>query len=99
MQKPSGDPKRHRCFVVVSRQKLIDSTFESVICAPVFTNGSGVSTQVAIGQNEGLRHDCWIICDNLMSLRKAGLTQFIGSLSGAKLDDVDEALRIALGIE
>ena len=32
--KPGGDPKRHRTFVIVSRQELIDSKFPGVIRAP-----------------------------------------------------------------
>jgi mRNA interferase MazF len=99
VQKPAGDPKRYRSFVVVSRQALIDSTYATVVCAPIFTNGSGLSTQVAIGINEGLKHESWIVCDNLRSLPKADLTQFVGSLSWAKLTELDEALRIALDLD
>ncbi len=65
---PEGDPKRHRICVVVSRQALINSSYSTVVCAPVFTHGEGISTQVAIGGNEGLKHASWIACDNLRSL-------------------------------
>lgn len=97
--KPEGDPKRHRLCVVVSRQVLIDSSFSTVICAPVFSNGEGISTQVAVGVNEGLKHESWIVCDNLRSLRKTDLTQFVGTLSYSKLAEVDDALRVALALE
>jgi mRNA interferase MazF len=97
--KPEGDPKRYRSFVVVSRDALIGSTYTTVVCAPVFTNGSGLSTQVAIGPSEGLKHESWIVCDNLRSLPKAELTQFLGSLSWSKLAELDEALRIALALD
>ncbi len=97
--KPEGDPKRHRICVVVSRQALITSNYSTVICAPVFTNSEGISTQVAIGVEEGLKHECWIVCDNLRSLLKTDLTQFLGSLSPAKLSQLDQALKIALGVD
>jgi mRNA interferase MazF len=71
-----GDPKSHRTFVVVSRQVLIESKFSTVICAPVYTHGEGLATQVPIGPEEGLKHSNWIMCDNLVSLRKADLTNF-----------------------
>jgi|ERR1022692_1355526 mRNA interferase MazF len=96
--RPEGDPKRYRSYVVVSRQTLIDSRYSTVICAPVFTLGDGLLTQVAIGQNEGLKHESWVMCDNLRNLRKADLSQFVGSLSKTKLDELDEALTIALGL-
>jgi mRNA interferase MazF len=97
--KPGGDPKQYRCFVVVSRQVLIDSRFSTLICAPVMSRAEGLSTQVAVGPDEGLKHPSCIVCDNLVSLRKADLTQFIGSLSIDKLAELNRALKIALEVE
>jgi mRNA interferase MazF len=99
VHRPGDDPKRYRCFVVVSRQELIDSGFSTVICAPIFTRGRGLVSQVAIGPDEGMKHESWIMCDNLASVRKSELTQFVGSLSYAKVDELDEAMRIALALE
>ena len=99
VHKPEGDPKRYRSYAVVSRQTLIDSRYATVICATIYTNGSGLSTQVAVGPNEGLKHESWVVCDNLRSLRKSDLTQFVGSLSWPKLAELDEALRIALALD
>jgi mRNA interferase MazF len=96
--KPTGDPKEHRTFVVVSRQALIDSRFSTVVCAPVFSSGEGLSTQVAIGSDEGMKHPCWIMCDNLASLRKSDLTHYVGSLSPAKLVELNRALRMAFDL-
>ena len=84
--------------MVVSRQVLIDSRFSTVICAPVFTSGEGLSTQVAVGADEGLKHSSWIMCDNLVSLLKSDLTQYVGSLSPAKLSELNRALQMALGL-
>jgi mRNA interferase MazF len=96
--KPGNDPKQYRTFVVVSRQVLVDSKFSTVVCAPVFSNGNELSTQVAIGPNEGMKHESWIMCDNLVSIRKTDLSGFVGSLSPAKIRQVDEALKMALGL-
>jgi mRNA interferase MazF len=98
VHKPGGDPKEYRVFVIVSRQVLIDSRFSTVICAPVFTNGEGLSTQIAIGPDEGLKHPSWIMCDNLISMRKTDLTNYIGSLAPAKLAELNRALRVALDL-
>jgi mRNA interferase MazF len=98
VHKPGGDPKQYRVFVIVSRQVLVDSRFSTVICAPVFSSGEGLSTQIAIGTDEGLKHDSWIMCDNLVSLRKADLTQFLGTLSRAKLIELSQALKMALDL-
>jgi mRNA interferase MazF len=98
VHKPGGDPKQYRAFVIVSRQILIDSQFSTVVCAPVFSHGDGLSTQVAVGPDEGLKHSSWIMCDNLVSLRKTDLTQFLGSLSRSKLAELDHALKMALDL-
>lgn len=94
--RPGGDPRQYRAFVIVSRQTLIDSRFSTVICAPVFSNGEGLSTQIAAGPDEGLKHSSWIMCDNLVSVRKSELTNYLGVLSRSKLAELDYALRMAL---
>jgi mRNA interferase MazF len=99
VHKPGGDPKQFRVFLVVSRQALISSKFSTAICAPVFSSGEGLATQVEVGPDEGLKHPSWIMCDNLVSLRKSDLTQYVGSLSPAKMSKVNLALGIALDLE
>lgn len=96
--KPGGDTKQYRTFVVVSRQALIDSKFSTVICAPVYSEGQALLTQVSVGIDDGLRHDSWIMCDALVSLRKSDLTQYIGSLSPKKLQELNRSLAAALDL-
>jgi mRNA interferase MazF len=96
---PGDDPKRYSYFVMVSRPALIESRFSTVICAPVYSEHDGLSTQVAVGENEGLQHESSIHCDALMSLPKAMLTHYVGALTGAKLDELNRALLIALDLE
>ncbi len=92
------DPKKSRVFVVVSRQVLIDSRFSTVICAPVYSVHDGLSTQVLVGIDEGLKHDSSIHCDELVSIPKSALTNFVGKLSPQKIEALSRALRIALDI-
>ena len=94
--KPQGDSKSHRVFVIVSRQMLIESRFSTVVCAPIFTTGEGLSSQVSVGPAEGLKHPSWIMCDNLVSLRKSDLTQYVGSLPRIKIAEINAALKMAL---
>ena len=90
------DPKKSRVFVVVSRQVLFDSRFSTVICAPVFSVHHGLSTQVRVGVDEGLKHESCIHCDELVSLPKTALTNYVGSLSPKKIQELNDALRVAL---
>ena len=84
--------------MVVSRQLLIDSSFSSVVCAPVYSRCDNLHTQLDVGIDEGLKHDSSIHCDELISLPKSALTNFVGSLSPAKLALLDRALAFALGL-
>ena len=92
------DPKKHRVFVIVSRQVLIDSRFSTVICAPIYSTYDGLSTQVRVGIDEGLKHDSSIHCDELISTPKSSLTDFIATLSLPKIRELDKALAIALDL-
>lgn len=91
-----GDPRRSRVFVVVSRQAVIDSRFSSVICAPVYSAYHGLASQVAVGIDQGLKFDSAIHCDELVSLSKTVLTDYIGSLSPTKIVELNHALSVAL---
>ncbi len=97
---PSGrDPKRSRVFAVVSRQVLIESRFSTVICAPIYTSFYGLTTQVLVGVEEGPEAPVSIHCDDLVSLPKVVLTDYVGTLSRQKLDELAQALAAALEIE
>lgn len=96
---PSGDTKKARVFVVVSRARFIDADFSTVVCAPVYTERRGVATEVLVGVEAGLKHESAILCDGLTSLPKRVLTDFIGSLHHQKIVELAQALRIALGVE
>ena len=86
-------------FVIVSRQVLVDSKFSTVVCAPVYSARHGLSSQVPVGPDEGLRHDSSIHCDELVSLPKSMLTQFVGVLAPSRLVELDRALMAALGVD
>ena len=84
--------------MVVSRQDVIDNQFPTVICAPVRTKYGGLSSQVEVGVDEGMKHDCAVYCDELFSLPKFILTNYISHLSITKMEEVNSALRIALAV-
>jgi mRNA interferase MazF len=92
------DPKKSRVFVVVSRQVLLDSRFSTVVCAPVYSSHHGLSTQVSVGVDEGPKHESSIHCDELISLPKTALSNYIGMLSSKKTEALNKALCISLDI-
>ena len=93
------DPKNFRVFVVVSRQALIDSKFSTVICAPIYSHYHGISTQVPVVIDDGLKHESCIYCDEIISIPKSVLTDYIGILSLEKLDELNKSLLIAFDLD
>jgi mRNA interferase MazF len=97
--KPSTrDPRKSRIFVIVSRQALVSTGFSTLICAPIYSSYHSLATQVPVGVDEGLKHASSIHCDELVSLPKSVLANFVGMLSQDKIEELNEALKVALGI-
>jgi len=92
------DPRTSRVFVIVSRQAAIESRLSSVICAPVYSSYHDLRSQVLAGIDEGLKHDSSIHCDELVSLPKSILTDFVGSLGRSKTLELNYALLDAVGL-
>lgn len=98
VRRPPNDAKPARPFAVVSRQALIESSFCSVVCAPVFSTRHGLPTEVPVGPAEGLKHDSAIQCDSLVSIEKSRLTDFVGALTADRLKELNAALAVALDL-
>jgi mRNA interferase MazF len=100
VRNPSArDPRQFRVFLVVSRQVLIESKFSTVVCAPVYSARHGLSTQVPVGIDEGLRLESSVHCDELVSIPKTLLSNFVGRLSGTRWPELDKALAAALAVD
>lgn len=95
---PSHDPKKFRVFVIVSRQAVVDSRFSTVICAPIYSVNDGLASQVAVGVDEGLKHESSVHCDELVSLPKSALTNYVGMLASQKVAELNSALQAALDL-
>jgi mRNA-degrading endonuclease toxin of MazEF toxin-antitoxin module len=48
------DPKNYRVFVIVGRKDVIESSYSTVACVPIYTNCLGIATEVEVGIDEGL---------------------------------------------
>lgn len=77
---------------------LIESRFSTVMCVPVYTAYDGLATQVPVGVAEGLTHESSLHCDEVVSLQKAVLTDYVGALSPQKISELNRALRVALDL-
>ncbi len=65
-------------YVVVSRAFVAENDdVSTVICAPVYSQVLGLTTEVVLGPDDGLPRTSAVRCDFLMLMFKARLTQFV----------------------
>jgi mRNA interferase MazF len=84
---------------VVSRSFVAENDdVSTVICAPVYSQVLGLSTEVVIGPEEGLPRVSSIRCDFLALMFKRKLTTLVATLSPRKVTELDRALAVALDL-
>ena len=86
-------------YVVVSRAFVAENDdVSTVICAPVYSQVLGLTTEVVLGPDEGLPRTSALRCDFLTLMFKARLTQFVSTLSPERIRDLNRALGVALDL-
>ena len=86
-------------YAVVSRQFIADNDdVATVICAPVYGEVLGISTEVVVGPGDGIPRRSAIRCDFLALMFKAKLEGYVSTLSAPKLAELDRALAVALDL-
>ncbi len=86
-------------YVVVSRDFIAQNEdVSTVVCAPVYGEILGLSTEVVLGQESGLPRISAARCDFLTLMFKSKLTGFVSELPAAKIAEMDGALARALDL-
>jgi mRNA-degrading endonuclease toxin of MazEF toxin-antitoxin module len=70
----------------------------TVICAPVYSEVLGLSTEVVVGTESGLPPTSAVRCDFLALQFKHKLTGFVSTLSAVKIAELNRALAHALDL-
>lgn len=91
-------PDRRRPVVLISRDLAYDIR-GFVTIAPVTTRIRGISAEVRLGPTDGLPRECVVNLDNINTIDKGMLQQFIVDLTQEKIRAVEEAIRFALAME
>lgn len=84
--------------VIVTRQAAIP-ILANVTAALVTSRVRGLPTEVALGEEHGLRRSSVVNCDNLVTVPKRTLGRRYGVLGPAEIFALDDALRIALELD
>ena len=91
-------PDRRRPVVLLSRDLAYDIR-DFVTIAPVTTRIRGFSAEVRLGPADGLPRECVVNLDNINTIDKVMLQQFIVDLTLEKIHAVEDAIRFALDME
>jgi mRNA interferase MazF len=89
---------KRRPVVLLSRNEAYDVR-ALVIAAPVSTTVRGFAVEVRVGKKEGLPRAGVVNCDWLVTVPKTNLLERAGVLDAHKVDQLDGALRFALGLD
>lgn len=86
-------------YVIVSRSFIANNDdVSTVVCAPVYSEVLGLTTEVVLGPDDGLPRTSAVRCDFLTLMFKRKLTQFVATLSPSKTTELNRALAVALDL-
>jgi mRNA interferase MazF len=86
-------------YVVVSRAFVAENDdVSTVVCAPIYSQILGLTTEVVLGPGDGLPRTSAVRCDFLTLIFKKKLTQFIATLAPEKIRELNRAVAIALDV-
>lgn len=85
--------------LVISVDRFNEGPAELVVVIPITTQAKGIPFHVPVDPPEGgLDRRSFIKCEDLRSVSKGRLVRALGQVEASTLDDVDDRLRILLGL-
>jgi mRNA interferase MazF len=87
-----------RPVIVLTRDPLA-GLLNAVIAAPVTSTLRGLSTEVRLGSEDGLRHDSVANLDNVQLVAQSRLQRRVGRARPATMRSICDALTIATGCD
>lgn len=91
-------PDKRRPVLVIGRQPLLD-VLQTVTVVPITSTIRGASTEVLLDVEDGLKGASCANLTHIITVRKASLTRYVGTVRRDKLGDVCQALAIAVGCD
>ena len=92
-------PDKRRPVLILTRNSAIPF-LTSITVAPITTTIRGIPSEVLLTrQDDGMYEDCVVNTDNIQTIKKANLDEFIASLSEEKMRAVRAAIEFSLGFD
>ena len=91
-----ASPDKRRPVLVVSRDSLLEVLQTATVVAITSTR-RGSPTEVHLGAEHGLKGESCANLTNVFTVRQADLRKWVGAVGDEKLEEICEALEIAVG--
>src|SRR6266850_4264512 len=85
-----GKPDKRRPVLILTRAKAI-RFLNTVTVASITSTIRGLASEVQVGVDEGLKHDCVVNLHNVQTVEQSDLHTFIGTVSREKMAQVCRA--------
>lgn len=89
---------KRRPVVILTRDPL-GRYLHSVVVGPVTTTVRGLTTEVTIGADDGVRVDSVVNLDNMQLLERSHLVRRVGRATDATMQQICSAVSIAVGCD
>lgn len=83
--------RKVRPALVITRSEAIP-VLNTVVVAPITSTLRDIPTTIAVGEPEGLDHECVVMFDQLRCIPKSAMTVRIGSLGPVRRHEICSAL-------
>lgn len=93
-----NQPNKRRPVVVLTRDEALPF-LRTAMVAEVTSTVRGISSEVIVGPDEGLKTISAINLDNVQTVDQRRLRGYVGELSAAKVAEVCRALAVATGCD
>jgi mRNA interferase MazF len=91
-------PDKTRPVVVLTRDRAIEY-LAAVTVAPITSTIRGVSSEVILSEEDGMKEPCAVNLHNVVTIRRSELGRRVAQLSSMRMDEICEALGFALGCD
>ena len=91
-------PDKERPVLVLTRQTSI-GRLSNVTVAPITSTFRAVPSEVALNEGDGMKGPCAVNLHNAVTLAQRRMGRRVARLSSARMSEICQALRFALGCD
>lgn len=93
-----GGRQKSRPALIITREGIIE-VLSAVTVIPITRTIREIPTELKLGVANGLKEPCVATCDNLQTIRKEIVGQWVGTLEPSRAPELRAALLFAFGLE